>query len=153
MAVKELSDYGLTFDLISKCCKKLYILKSEVFTTLTRTLWCGGSGEGGRHRRFEETYASTSALYIWRQCVPLLIGTHLPQRKCCNSQDHNIKVLTTAKIQILCIWYMSPHYTCLSILVLSRLQEKSERRSTVRLESLNNSETTGGETTRGVGWR
>lgn len=105
----------------------------------------------GGHQRFEGTYVSISALYRWRQYVPLLVGTHLPQHKCRNSEDHKITVLTLAKIQILCIWYMSAHNTCLSVLVLSRLQEKSARRSAVRLESLNNSKTTGGRDGRGGG--
>jgi hypothetical protein len=39
--------------------------------------------------------------------------------------------------QILCLWYNQAHNTCLSILVLSILQDKSPKRSAVALESLN----------------
>ena len=141
MAVKELSDNSLTFDLISKFCKKkLYILRSGIFTTLTRNLWCGGRGaEGGTD--VSKQHMSPSQLSTdWGSMFLCLLEQH----KCRNSEDHNITVLTVAKIQIPCIWYMSAHNTCLSILVLSRLQEKSARRSAVRLESLNNSEPTGG---------
>jgi hypothetical protein len=153
MAVKELSNHGLSFDLISKFCKKNCIAWDLRFPR--RWFILSGVAEGG-HRRFEGTYVSISALYRWRHHVPLLVGTHLPQHKCRNSEDHNITVLTIAKIQLLCIWYMSAHHRCLSILVLSRLQEKSARRSAVRLESLNNSVTLGGgggQATRGVGCR
>lgn len=151
LALKEISDNSLTLGLISKFCKKkkLYILRSEVFTTVTRTLWCGGRGDEGGHQRFEEHMSPSQLSTDWGSVFLCLLEQH----KCRNSEDHNINVLTIVKIQILCIWYMSAHNTCLSILVLSRLQEKSARRSAVRLESLNNSETTGGQTTRGVGWR
>ena len=150
MAVKELSDNSLTFNLISKFCKKkMYILRSEVFTTLTRTLWCGGRGEGGGTDVSKEHMSPSKLSTDWGSMFLCLLEQH----KCHNSEDHNITVLKIAKTQILCIWYMSAHNTCLSILVLSRLREKSARRSAVRLESLNNSVTTGGQATRGVGWR
>jgi hypothetical protein len=130
------------FDIISKFCKKktVYLEIGGFHDADSYSLvW-----RKGGHRRFEGTYVSISALCRWRQHVPVLVGTHQPQHKCCNSEDHNVTVLTLAKTQILCIWYLSVHNTYLSILVLSRLQEKSARRSAVRLESLNNSDTTGG---------
>lgn len=137
MVVKELSDYGLTFDLISKFCKKKIIswyLRFSRSWLLLSGVAEGGGRKGGGHRRFEGTYVSISALY--RMFVCLLEHTYHSLGAV--TQKTTTWLLTIAEIQILCIWYMSAHNTCLSVLVQNRLQEKSARRSAVRLESLNN---------------
>jgi hypothetical protein len=112
----------------------MYILRYGVFTT-PKTHAVVRAGGGGTDVSKEHTPASQPYATDWGNVFLRLLEYTYHSVRCNNSEDHNMTVLLIIHVQILYIWYKQEHNTCLSIFLLSRLQEKSAKRSAVRLES------------------